>query len=238
MDGSVALRHIGSRDVLIGTGDFTSLQNVDTTELDDGCLCYVVDFASYYQLDKVSTATPVGDVIVQPASGPGRWIFFASTGASEDWMSMKMATGPQASSNLTQNTWVNTPAGAPGLYTMDTPGPSPLWTIDEQTGLVTYNGLNGKWYEVTVNASISPASSAISQYEVSADNGAFVGTTNVDPYAQRQGSTAVIDNAFSFTASKMINLAPGTIIRPIFRNLTGTDNFTVQRISMFAVPVS
>ena len=232
---AVAFRHLGARAVLLGTDNGNSLQNVNTTDLDDGCLCYVTEFAAYYMLDKASTSTPVGDVIVQPAAGPGRWLFLVGPDVSELWMSMKI-TAFQASSNLTQSTWANTPSGAPGLYTMDTPGPG-LWTIDGQTGLVTYNGQNGKWFQVTVSASIATESSEISDFEVSADNGAFVGTTNDDFYAQRQSSTAVIDDPFSFTASKMINLSPGTIIRPIFRNMTGTDNFDVQRLSMFAVPV-
>lgn len=231
---SVALRHIGSRAVLLGNGDSESLQNIDTTNLDDGALCYVTEFASYYMLDKALSDAPIADVIIVPASGPGRWVFFGSSGDSELWASMKMAGGPQASSNLTQNTWVNTPAGAPGLYTMDSPGPE-LWTIDEQTGLMTYNGQRGKWFEVTVNASIAPASSAISDFEVVPDNGGLVGTTSDNFYAQRVSSTAVIDNPFSFTATRMLNLDPGSIIRPVFRNITDTNNFTVIRLSMFAV---
>ena len=232
---SVAFRHLGSRAVLFGTDDSESLQNVDTTNLDDGALCYVTNFAAYYMLDKALSDAPVGDVIIAPASGPGRWVFLVSAGASEIWMSMKI-TGSQASSNLTQSTWVNTPSGAPTLYTMDTPGPD-LWTIDTSTGLVTYNGERGKWFEVTVSASIAPASSAISDFEVVPDNGGLVGTTNDDFYAQRESSSAVIDNPFSFTATKMINLDTNMVIRPVFRNMTDTNNFTVIRLSMFAVAV-
>jgi hypothetical protein len=59
---------------LLGTNDDKSLQNLDTTLLPDGSLCWVNDQLAVYALHKTSTAAPAGVTIVQPGSGPGRWM--------------------------------------------------------------------------------------------------------------------------------------------------------------------
>lgn len=75
---SVALRTIGSRQTLTGSGD--ALQNVNTETLDDGCRCYVTADHSEWQLRKDSVASPSGTVLV-PSAGPGRWLKNAGSGA-------------------------------------------------------------------------------------------------------------------------------------------------------------
>lgn len=68
---SVASRTIGSRATLTGLGN--SLENVITTELDDGARCYVTSDHAEWQLHRDSTATPSSTVLA-PIAGPGRWM--------------------------------------------------------------------------------------------------------------------------------------------------------------------
>ena len=76
-----ALRLLSPRAALLGTGDGAALQNVNTTELPDGSLCWVNDQANLYVLSKTSTEVASGNFIVVPASGPGRWML-ANNGAA------------------------------------------------------------------------------------------------------------------------------------------------------------
>jgi hypothetical protein len=78
---AVALRILGSRSALLGTGDSDALQNVNTTNLPDGSLCWVVDQASIYALHKGSTAGPSAPTIIAPGSGPGRWYQIVTGGS-------------------------------------------------------------------------------------------------------------------------------------------------------------
>jgi len=225
------LRHLAARAVLLGTGDGDSLQNINTNKLNDGAICYVVELAAYYQLDKASTSTPVGNVIVAPVAGPGRWFYFGSNADSELFAVVRLTT-PVTSANLTQNTWVNTPAGAGGTYLLETPDAG-LWTLDTATGLLTYNGRTGSWWEAQVSASISTQNAAINDFEMVPDTGPLVGLTTDDFHSQIDSSSAVVDDPHSMTASRPFQLTNAQAVRPIFRNVTGTDNFRVHRLTMF-----
>jgi len=219
-NGAVAFRHIGARARLFGTGDDDALQNINTTDLNDGCLVYVVEFAGYYMLDKVSTAAASGDAIVLPGSGPGRWFFFGSpAGAAELWAAYAMVTTPEALTGLTQSTWVDPPAPGGAIYALNSPGPD-FWTLDTATGLLTYGGSDSKPFEVTVNASVASGTGSAASIEVVADTGALVGTTTDDFYAGRGETVATAGNEIQLTSSKIIRPTNGDAIRPIFRNLT------------------
>lgn len=82
MSADIGLRVLSPRAVLLGTGDAAALQNLDTTELPDGALCWVSDQTSYYVLHRDSSASPSGTIVVAPASGPGRWIILGSGSTS------------------------------------------------------------------------------------------------------------------------------------------------------------
>jgi hypothetical protein len=51
-----------------------SVQGVNTTPLADGAWCYCIENASEYQLDRASAAVPDGNLVIAPATGPGRWL--------------------------------------------------------------------------------------------------------------------------------------------------------------------
>lgn len=236
--GAVAYRHLAARAVLLGFGDGDSLQNIITDPLNDGCLCYVVEFAGYYQLDKRSVADPIDFVIIKPLAGPGRWLFFASATESVSWFSENLIVTPQildfTTGPVPAGTWVNPPSGG-GFYSSNSP--SPLFTPNSTTGFVTYNGIT-KQYLVTVHASVASATADATSIEVVPDTGGLVSTTTDDFNAQRAMTVAVIDAEVQISASKIFNLAAGQALRPIFRNLTSTNNLSVERLSMFITAVT
>lgn len=80
---ATALRLLGPRAVLSGTGNSDSLQNVNTACLPSGSLCLVQENQTLYRLDK-SASDPVDPpAIIAPASGLGRWIALAGAAVPE-----------------------------------------------------------------------------------------------------------------------------------------------------------
>lgn len=67
-----ALLHVGPFQ-RISAGD-SALAAYNTTLLADGAWAYVVEDKGIWFLDKLSTSTPDGSNVVQPAVGPGRWV--------------------------------------------------------------------------------------------------------------------------------------------------------------------
>lgn len=76
---SLQARILGARASRLGLGD--SLENINTTTLDDGCLCYVTAAAYHFELHRTSVAAPNGTTIIAPIVGPGRWIAQTGGGA-------------------------------------------------------------------------------------------------------------------------------------------------------------
>ncbi len=78
---SVASRILGAVETLLGGGE--SLENINTTTLDDGCLCFVTAEEKHYELHRTDTASPNPPLVVKPIAGPGRWVPVAggATGA-------------------------------------------------------------------------------------------------------------------------------------------------------------
>jgi len=94
---SVASRNIGAVATLVG--DSSSLENVGTQTLADGCLCYVQSELKHYELHKGATAPSDPPFVIVPSGGIGRWVPSASQGAQ----------GPQGTSG------VQGPQGAQGV---------------------------------------------------------------------------------------------------------------------------
>ena len=68
---SVALRILGPRATVLGAGD--AIENVNTSNLPDGAMCWVTDEQALYRFILESTATADGSNIIEPNGGPGRW---------------------------------------------------------------------------------------------------------------------------------------------------------------------
>jgi hypothetical protein len=63
----------------LGLGD--SLENINTTTLDDGAFCYVTAAHQHFELHRDSTAVPDGVTVIAPIAGPGRWVEVTGVGA-------------------------------------------------------------------------------------------------------------------------------------------------------------
>lgn len=63
------------RGVAVGDPAGDSLENINTSDLANGVLCYVASGTGKggWQLEKDATNAPNGTTIVEPISGPGRW---------------------------------------------------------------------------------------------------------------------------------------------------------------------
>jgi hypothetical protein len=81
---AVGFRVLGARRRLLGPGDGDSLQNVNTTELPDGSLCWVTQSLAFFALHKGDSTTPPDGInVIKPSSGPGRWFIQTNTGSGE-----------------------------------------------------------------------------------------------------------------------------------------------------------
>jgi len=78
-----ALRVIAPRARLLGTGDSDALQNVNTTDLPTGSMCWVQDQAALYYLAKGNTSPSAPPGLIVPASGPGRWLLVSGGGGGD-----------------------------------------------------------------------------------------------------------------------------------------------------------
>lgn len=74
-ESSVWYRILSDRIVAAGPSDRFSLENITTTPLPDGCLCWVNSGPGRgeWQLDRIAVDPPDGVTVIAPISGPGRW---------------------------------------------------------------------------------------------------------------------------------------------------------------------
>jgi len=234
--GAVAYRHLAARAVLTGFGDGDSLQNIVTDPLNDGCLCFVTEFSSYYIFIKGSVQTPVGFVVIQPLSGPGRWHFLIGPQETENSAAVSLFTTPQSLGPTVADTWINPPAPGGGIYALQSFGPD-LFILDTATGILTYNGPASN-FEVTVNASVANTAAAAVSIEVVADLGDLVTTTTDEFFASRGITPAVMDAEIALSSSKILAVDTGDKIRPIFRTIGVGATISIERLSWIVTPVT
>jgi len=60
----------------------SSVVGINTTSIADGATVYCQENRLTYRLDKQSTASPDGNLILEPIAGPGRWLAQVAGGAS------------------------------------------------------------------------------------------------------------------------------------------------------------
>ena len=140
---TVGFRLLAPRAVLLGTGGSDSLQNVNTTNLPDGALCWVNDQLAVYALHKQSSAPPSGVTVVQPASGPGRWIPLATTTSG----------GATIVADITTLKALAAPVNGAQAYVLSVRSG---WTFEfgstltaDGISIIADNGATGKWVRST-----------------------------------------------------------------------------------------
>lgn len=233
---ATALRLLGPRAVLSGTGNPDSLQNVNTTELPNGSLCMVNESGTLYRLDKFSTATSAIPAIMQPASGPGRW-FALSGGAllAAARMSMFSPDEPTlAVGQGNQDKWLALPVDEAGPYGPQVTG-NAFWDINSDTGVATYLGPD-QIYHFVASMNIAVDAEATTEAMLSLTlNGEDIGTTNGRGLQER---CAPFDADHFQIISLAIEMVVHTndTVQLIVRNSTGEDNLILAGIQMTGLP--
>lgn len=90
---SVPNRILGAVGTRLGLSD--SLENINTTTLDDGAFCYVTSAHLHFELHRDSTASPDGVTIIAPIAGPGRWVEATGVPGAQGSQGFQGATGLQ-----------------------------------------------------------------------------------------------------------------------------------------------
>lgn len=231
---AVALRHIIVSGLTSPHGD--SITGVNTFELPFGAECFVNDTGGVYRLDKslVTAPGPSPDFIT-PTAGPGIWVL---QGQSPATSSLSAAFDGNAdmndteSSTLVVNTWHAMPVNGDigDLYE----GSGDYWSINTETGVMTYSGPSGRKFMVT--GIFSPICGTADQLlELGlAKNAALIGTTTFAPVSSQANTSDA--NPVSQTTCDLITMAHNDTIQHILRNkTTGPDLVTFKRYSVVIV---
>lgn len=216
-DSSVALRVISPRSNVLGTDDPDALQNLDTTDLPDGAIC-VVPGTGVYLLDKSSTATPVGVLVVAPASGPGLWTFLSAAQTADTILSAHSAlsitsSGVTVATSGGQNKWTAFPVTA-----YDGDFDSTLWSFNDITGVLTYLGPL-RQFEITAYLSAAPTSAAAALIGLDIDvNGDILGTTNRTIETMEVLTGAATADQVSLSTSRIRGIPTNGTVQAVARN--------------------
>jgi hypothetical protein len=228
---ATTLRLLAPRANLLGTGDSDSLQNVDTTELPNGALCWVNANATLYRLDSLSVAASAPDAIIVPASGPGRWIALSINALIEH---MSMFSPDELSVLIGEaDVWQALPVSidyAPQV------GGSTFWSISATTGVATYSGpLQIYHFTAAVNIAVDDVSSNVVEMALTV-NGEDIGTSNARGLAERVETSSLTDFTVLALANE-IALAPGDTVQLIVRNTSGETNLVLKGVQIIGIPV-
>lgn len=216
-----ALRLLAPRATVSGVED--SLQNLDTTELPNGALCWVNDPSTpgLFQLNKIPGVTaPTG--AVTPASGPGFWVYILpGSGSSGPLISndatMILFQPTNTPSDSGANVWAKlaTVTPPPPLMVGST-GPLGPWTLDANAGSLTYNGQT-RLFEISMVTTFAPTTAAVILFKANVDVGAnLIGTTNTDVYTQEEESFALTTSPSNISVLRPVSVQAGQTLIPIF----------------------
>ena len=212
-------------------GDADSLQNVNTFELPNGSLCWVIANETLYRLDKTSTSN-IGTIV--PIAGPGRWIPLAGNGVGLILAHSGEAvlTTPGVVGLAVISDWSN--LDSLGAVFIGNNGAD--FTLNATGGVLTYNGLSGKWYKLTLELSAGEAGAGPSIYETAIDiNGALLPAVST-PNAARETLSATSQQTMA--TSVFVQLTANDQIRVLVRNISDTTGMVVVYVHLHAVPIS
>ena len=191
------------RSVATGTGNPNSLQNLNTSVLPDGSMCFVTGNKTLYYLDKSLSSGGIA-----PSAGPGRWNIFdvaeAATGAA-------FLFSTAYNSFPVDGNWGTSTVSTFGL---DTTSDS-TWALTALGGILTYSGADQKFL-VTEQASVEVGN-------VSAARDVFLGISKNDDLigAPTGGSSTEVDGTISLvgqvlpmSTSRIVSLTAGDTLRP------------------------
>lgn len=232
---AVALRLLAPRARAFGIPDNTdddSIQNIDTNNLPDGAMCWALNVNTLYRFNK--TLTLVSGITIQPISGPGTWVpvFGQGTTLIQSGEAICVSGGTVTPGGASD--WVDlTGLGGPGTFQGNS---GATFSLNSTTGALTYGGESGKWYLVSVNATMAIDADATDTLEIVIDlNGGLLPNSS-SPHSA--GSTCVGTTARfqSLAASYFVQLTNGDVLTPLVRNISGTDNIRVTYLQVHVTP--
>jgi hypothetical protein len=232
-----ALRLLAPRASVLGFNDSDSLQNIIVNELPNGSLCFVIENRSFYVLDKLSTAAPLGTLVVQPLGGPGRWILMSSAGAlSGFWQGTNVLTSPKFDI-LSANRWERLTSASPGQWSVFNLSPASGFIVDVNTGRMTYKGPPAP-FEVTAALSLlissgqEPAPVVPTDVEMTVDlNGALAGNTT-DVNTSQIETFDTVDAFHALTVVQKFDLVFNDFIDIVARNILDTADIETPEVNI------
>jgi hypothetical protein len=72
-DAPADLRRLSPRTTALSGDPGSSIQGINAFDLPDGAVCFAQDVGFDYRFRRESTTAPMGDDVIQPSAGPGRW---------------------------------------------------------------------------------------------------------------------------------------------------------------------
>jgi hypothetical protein len=201
---------MGPRATLLGATN--ALENVNTTPLPNGSLCWVTGEQDLFVLVKTSTAAADGTNVIEPIAGPGRWFRFSQApGAASTGFGSTIDT--QAGPEFT--TVGTTPSDIVG---------ADIWVERDSQGF-SFDGLGTWTYEGSAAALFHVvATLAILNVESGTRTILFTYKIN-DTYQHSSGlfQQVGVANAAEqvFTITDLIELTPGDTLNIAVRTSTG-----------------
>jgi hypothetical protein len=212
-------------------GDPDSLQNVNTFELPDGSLCWTIDNATLYRLDRNSTSN-VGTIV--PIAGPGRWVPLAGNGVGLilSHSGEAVLTAPGIIGMAVIDRWEN--LDSLGAVFIGSNGSD--FALNPTGGVLTYSGLSGKWVKLSVELTGTAAGAGPYLYETALDiNGALLPSVSTPNAAAETLSSG---NQQTMATSVFAQLNSGDVIRVLVRNRTDTFGMVVIYVHLHVVPIN
>lgn len=187
-----------------------AIGSLDGAKLGDGAEAYCTLQQGAYRLNRGGGNTSLSPVYV-PASGGGNWLLQDAGAAS----SVSIVGGTAMSSTAitcTVGTWHALPSVASGYSGILT---SPLWTINQTTGELTFNGPVAKAYLFSAQFACSSTEASHPwglQFAISSQSANIIGGTAAVQYSS-SGFAYQSDNGFGgggVTASNAIAMSVGS----------------------------
>lgn len=228
---AVALRHIIVSGLTAPHGD--SITGVNTFELPFGAECFVNDTGGVYRLDKSLTVAPgASPAFITPTAGPGIWVLQGQSPATSTLAAAfdgNAGMNDSPTSSLVVNVWAHFPVNgdAGALYE----GSGDYWSIDVETGVMTYSGPDARRFLVTgIFSAIGDTADQLLEIALT-ENAALIGASTFVAVSTQAGTADTLP--VSMTLSSLITLDNGDTIQHILRNSTATPGaITFKRYSV------
>jgi hypothetical protein len=213
-----------------------ALENINTTNMPDGAMCYCTDNRALYILDKTSTDAAVLDAIVVPIAGPGRWFvaLINSSGGVDLFNANAYLDNPPDTVVIADNTSIWTALAANQFVRQGT-FISGLFTLNGTTGVITYNGPNQNFLCVatfSIGSSTTDATIDVAVDCAGTSQTALLGTTSSPNWSQNAFYDQASLTRISISAPRVVALRAGNTIQGVVRNIGDGDDLIVYKYSL------